>query len=427
MITLTNIQARRFILLKQGLLGDYRFSKKEGALAFIKQAGCIQFDPVNVCGKNADITLQSRVEDYSKEMLEELLYQDRLLFDYPDKVLSIIPMEYWAYFARYRKEAKDKGRDFDEIAKLEEWTKDYIEKHGAVSSKELPIDGKAKWHSTIFWSGNWQGESNVARSVLEQLYSAGELVIHHKKGTRKYYDLAINHIKAEKLQRADPLPDDFDHQKWRVLRRIGAVGLLWDRASDAWLNIWGLKGRSRTEVIAALVEEGKIIPVVVEGIKETLYCREEDRELLEVLLLYEEDEAQGDKGKRNERQTKESKDNQVIENKTLKKRCEFIAPLDPFMWDRKLIKALFDFEYTWEIYTPAHKRKYGAYVMPILYGEEFIGRIQLIHNRKENIMEVKNCWLEDGVKEKAKIRGVIKKQVKKFARFSDCKNVVWED
>ena len=81
---LSNRQARQFMLLKQGLLGEHKFIGKQGALDYIYQAGCIQFDPVNVCGRNAEITLQSRVKGYKKEHLDELLYEDRKLFDYPD-------------------------------------------------------------------------------------------------------------------------------------------------------------------------------------------------------------------------------------------------------------------------------------------------------------------------------------------------------
>ena len=82
MTELSKAQARAFILAKQGLLGSYRFSGKEGAYSYIRQAGCIQYDPVDVCGKNAELTLQSRVKGFRKPMLAELLYRDRLLVDY---------------------------------------------------------------------------------------------------------------------------------------------------------------------------------------------------------------------------------------------------------------------------------------------------------------------------------------------------------
>ena len=105
MIRISQLDARRFLLRKHGLLGPHRFCGKEGALAFVRQCGCIQFDLVDVCGKNAELTLQSRVKGFSKTMLFDLLYQDRQLVDYPDKQLAIIPVEDWPCFERYRKAA----------------------------------------------------------------------------------------------------------------------------------------------------------------------------------------------------------------------------------------------------------------------------------------------------------------------------------
>ena len=81
-IYLSKGEVRKFILYKQGLLGDYRFIGKSGVLDFIRQAGCIQFDPIDVCGKNAEIVLQSRISGFTKQMLFELLYTDRKLLDY---------------------------------------------------------------------------------------------------------------------------------------------------------------------------------------------------------------------------------------------------------------------------------------------------------------------------------------------------------
>ena len=80
-IHITQNEARKFILYKQGLLGDYRFEGKSGILDFVRQAGCIQFDPIDVCGKNAEIVLQSRIRGFTKTQLYELLYVDRKLVD----------------------------------------------------------------------------------------------------------------------------------------------------------------------------------------------------------------------------------------------------------------------------------------------------------------------------------------------------------
>lgn len=398
MLTLTNKQARQFILLKHGLLGTHKFVGKQGALEFVRQAGCIQFDPVDSCGKNAELTLQSRVKNFTKQTLSELLYTDRSLVDFPDKNLSIFPTEDWPYFQRYRQAAKDGGRNFPELEELEKQAIEYIRINGAVSSDDLPMQGSIHWHSSIHWSGVWNGNTNAARAVLEQLYSTGVLIIHHKNGSRKYYDLADKYLPTQLLDSPDPLPDDFAHKKWRVLRRIGAVGLLWNRPSDAWLNIWDMKSPERIQIFKELLSEGKILAVQVEGISAELYCRAEDHPLLET----------------------------VLENRDYKPRCEFLAPLDCFLWDRKLIKALFDFEYSWEIYTPAPKRKYGFYVLPILYGDRFAGRIEAVCQSKTNVLLVKNIWYEDGVRQTKKLLSEIDKTLKRFARFNQCDSIQFE-
>ena len=398
MLTLTNKQARQFILLKHGLLGAHKFIGKQGALEFVRQAGCIQFDPVDSCGKNAELTLQSRVKNFTKQTLSELLYTDRSLVDFPDKNLSIFPTEDWPYFQRYRQAAKDGGRNFPELEELEKQAIEYIRINGAVSSDDLPIQGSIHWHSSIHWSGVWNGNTNAARAVLEQLYSTGVLIIHHKNGSRKYYDLADKYLPAQLVDSPDPLPDDFAHKKWRVLRRIGAVGLLWNRPSDAWLNIWDMKSLERIQIFKELLSEGKILAVQVEGISAELYCRAEDHPLLET----------------------------VLENRDYKPRCEFLAPLDCFLWDRKLIKALFDFEYSWEIYTPAPKRKYGFYVLPILYGDRFAGRIEAVCQSKTNVLLIKNIWYEDGVRQTKKLLSEIDKTLKRFARFNQCGSIQFE-
>ena len=398
MLTLTNKQARQFILLKHGLLGTHKFVGKQGALEFVRQAGCIQFDPVDSCGKNAELTLQSRVNNFTKQTLSELLYTDRSLVDFPDKNLSIFTTEDWPYFQRYRQAAKDGGRNFPELEELEKQAIEYIRINGAVSSDDLPMQGSIHWHSSIHWSGVWNGNTNAARAVLEQLYSTGVLIIHHKNGSRKYYDLADKYLPAQLLDSPDPLPDDFAHKKWRVLRRIGAVGLLWNRPSDAWLNIWDMKSPERIQIFKELLSEGKILAVQVEGISAELYYRAEDHPLLET----------------------------VLENRDYKPRCEFLAPLDCFLWDRKLIKALFGFEYSWEIYTPASKRKYGFYVLPILYGDRFAGRIEAVCQSKTNVLLVKNIWYEDGVRQTKKLLSEIDKTLKRFARFNQCGSIQFE-
>ena len=106
-----------------------------------------------------------------------------------------------------------------------------------------------------------------------------------------------------------------------------------------------------------------------------------------------------------------------------KPRMEFLAPLDPLLWDKALIAALWVFSYSWEIYTPAEKRKYGAYTLPILWGEHFIGRIEAAADRREKVLRVKKIWLEPGVRPTKRIQSALDRRLIRFAEFNDCGSV----
>ena len=392
MLNITQDQARQFILIKQGLLGKHRFVGKDGAYSYVRQAGCLQYDPVDVCGRNAELTLQSRVKGFRKQMLDDLLYRDRRLVDYSDKELSIWPSEDWPYFSSYRKRSIEHGMKFDGMSELEMRAVEYIRKHGPVSSDTLPIEGKIFWHSSMHWSGNWETQSQAARSVLEQLYTDGILLIHHKSGSRKFYDLAERYLPAELLNATDPFEDEAAFLDWRILRRIGAEGMMWNRRSDAWLGI-GMTAQQREEAFERLETQGKITRAAVASMRYPLFMLSSDLPLMEKVTG-----GQADTGPR----------------------LEFIAPLDPMIWDRRLIEALWGFRYSWEIYAPASRRQYGYYVLPILYGDHFIGRIEPRADRKTGILTVSNVWLENGVRPTAKLAARIDSAVGRLARFNGC-------
>ena len=393
MITMTREQARRFILSKQGLLGQYRFAGKEGAYRYIRQAGCIQYDPVDVCGKNAELTLQSRVHGFTKKMLADLLYKDRLLVDYTDKELSVWPSEDWPYFSAYRDRSRTHGAGFPGIPELEKQAVAFIRENGPVSSDTLPIRGKVFWHSSMHWSGNRHGTSPAARSVLEQLYTDGVLLIHHKSGSRKYYDLADKYFNRDLLEADNPCPDEMSFIQWRIRRRIGAVGLLWNRRSDAFLGI-EMTADQRDEAFEKLESDDVIRKTAVEGIRFPLYFLTEDLPLAEAVLADAVDR---------------------------KPRLEFLAPLDPMLWDRKLIEAVWDYRYSWEIYTPAQKRKFGYYVLPMVYGEKMAGRIEAAADRKAETLVIKNIWYEPGIRQTKKLNAAVDAAIRRLAKFNDCR------
>ena len=389
-ITLTKKQARQFILIKQGLIGDYKFSGKDGVLEFVRQAGCVQYDPIDVCGKNAELVLQARVKGFTKKMLYDLLYLDRQLIDYFDKNLAILDVKDWPYVERIREGNKQGGRGREEVDQIQAEIMSIIAEKGAVCSKDIGFKEKIDW----YWSS-----TNLSRAALETLYFRGDLIVHHKKGTIKYYALAKDYIPKELLEAQDPYPEEMDHLRWRVLRRISAVGLLWNKPSDAWIALWNLKAKERNEVFNELQKTHQILEVNVEGCKDKFYCTATDYPIIDVVLA----------------ETK------------FKNRTELIAPLDSMMWDRKLIKELFDFEYKWEIYTPEEQRKYGYYVLPILMGEHFIGRVEVVADSKKKILRVKNIWFEKNVKPTKKIYEDLDRCFKRFMKFHEMMDITYDD
>ncbi|MCQ4924350.1 winged helix DNA-binding domain-containing protein [Tissierella carlieri] len=385
-VKLTNRQARHFILLKQGLVGNYKFIKEQGVCDYIKEAGCIQFDPIDVCGKNAELVLQSRVDGFSKEMLHKLLYIDRKLIDYFDKNMSIFSIKDWKYFSRQRAKHEKNGRSREQVNNVMDKIKEIIKAKGFVSSKDLSFKEQVDW----YWS-----PATLSRAALETLYFQGDLILNHKKGTIKYYSLAHEYIPEEILNAKDPNLTDEEHWKWRILRRIGAVGLLWNKSSDAWLGIDGLKSSNRNEIFQELLAEKKIIEVIIENISDAFYCLSEDKDIIDLVLDTDE----------------------------FQKRVEFIAPLDNMIWDRRLIKDIFNFEYKWEIYTPIAERKYGYYILPVLYGDTFIGRIEVINDKKLKQLVVKNFWFEDNIIKDDVFEDKIQDCLNRFANFNNCESI----
>jgi len=382
---LNNKQARQFLLRHHGLLGQHIYSGKDDILSFVRSVGCIQYDPVDVCGRNADIVLNSRIKGYKKEMLAELLYKDRLLVDYFDKNLSIFPVE--ALPALLDKttiggfaEAYE-SRGGDAVKRIEPVIRKLIEERGHISAGEVDIDKTIQWH--------WGIMTSLPRAALESMYYRGELIIHHKTGTNKSYSLMKDTIPAEILSAVLPFSTEEERLAWHLKRRIGAVGMLWNKPSDSLLGL-NMKAAERTVAFGKLIADGAIFGVEVDGLRDPLYIREDDREVLEA----------------------------VLSEKTYEPRAEFIAPLDNLIWDRKLIAALFGFEYKWEIYTPKEKRKFSAYALPVLCGDVFIGRVEAV--RKDRQLVIENIWSENGKPFGGRFKAAFEKCADRFAKLNEC-------
>ncbi len=418
MIQLSIEQARRFLLSWHGLAGPCRFFGKDGVMAFIRQVGCVQFDPIDVCGKNAELVLQSRIPGFSKRMLYELLYEDRRLIDYFDKNLAVFPVEDWKYFNRTREYYRKHGKSKVQVDAVASRVFDEIHRRGFVRSKDLDLPEKVDWH----WS-----HTRLSRAALESLYFQGRLAIHHKVGTAKYYAIAEDILPREALSDMNPCRDDDAFLQWWIRRRIGAVGLLWNRPSDAWLGIDGLRSEGRRQAFASLLEAGSIRPVRVIGVPEPFYYLPEAQPLMDAVIAdmsvcidSRVDTNTGGSGG----DTLSDMKTGTSESSPRGPRMELIAPLDNLLWDRRLIEKLFDFSYKWEIYTPAAQREYGYYVLPVLYGEQFIGRAELVCDRKNRELNIQGVWLEPGIVFDDQLKLVMRECFERFATFNDCAKVV---
>ena len=380
-LDITNQQARRFILAQQGLRPSYELAGKSGALSHIRRVGCIQFDPLNIVGHNPELVLQARVSDFRPVMLQELLYQDRQLLDGWDKNMSIYCVEDWPYFGRRREAARrNPGKSSGPVKSILPQVRQAIEEQGPLSSIDLDFN------QTVDWS--W-APTRLARAALESMYFWGELIIHHKIHTRKVYDFAHRHIPEELLSAVDPNETEAQYHDWRVLRRIGSVGLLWSKSGDAWLGMPGIKSKERQAALARLLKQGKVIEVHVEGIKPPLYMRSEDRITLD----------------------------KTVDSNDLLPRAVILAPLDNLLWDRRFVEELFDFYYIWEVYKPVAERRYGYYVLPILHGDRFVARFEPGQDKKSGALIIKKWWWESGVTPSKRMRSDLRRCFERFLSY----------
>lgn len=378
-VSLSKGRARRFILAQQGLWPPRQLKGKSGVLKIIRRLGCIQFDPLDIVGRNPELALQARVEDFRPAMLTELLYQERALLDGWDKNMSIYCVEDWPYFRRRREIYRDHaGKSAEQVEAVLPQIRTEIKKRGPLSSIDIDID------QTVDWS--W-APTRLARAALESMYNWGELVIYNKVHTRRVYDFANRHLPPDLLAAPEPNLSEEAYHDWYVLRRIGSVGLAKARAGDAWLGMGAIKTPQRYAAIERLIERGELIQVRVAGIDYPLYMRTSDQKYLDI--------------------ASDDPDPQAA----------VIAPLDNLLWDRKLVKALFDFEYIWEVYKPVAERQYGYYVLPVLYGDRFVARFEPGRDKENGDLVIKNWWWEPGVYQTVELRQSLDRGFKRFLDY----------
>jgi uncharacterized protein YcaQ len=362
-VTVSAEAARRFLVARH-LLAPAR--SVEGGVDAVREVfrrlGSVQFDPLAVAGRNHDLVLHARVVGYDPAWCEELLYERRELFEAYNKGLSLLPTSELPWFrVSWRIEERYEAELLAEHAEYAQKVLDRIRAEGPLSTLDFERGPSVEW---------WWAPTNVARAVLETYAVTGVLGLARRDGNRRYYELIERLFPAELLAEKVPLREQLLH---KLLSRFRAHGLLGTGGqAELWLGTGPAKpdpGRpdepSRTELREELISKGALVPVEVEGLRGQRFVL---REELELLSAPPEPPAS----------------------------VAFLAPLDPLMWDRQLLRTLFDFEYIWEVYTPQAKRRWGYYVLPILFRDRLVGRIEPRLERGNGRVQVVGAWWEDG-------------------------------
>ena len=370
--------ARRYLALHHFLAPPRSLpSGADGIPAVFDRLGSIQFDPIDVAGRNHDLVLLARVADYRREVMDRLLYEQRSLYETYNKGLSIVPTAElpWYRVAWDRARQRHQGEAFDEHAPLVEELLARIRDTGPMSSTDVEPRAAIDWY--------WR-PTNQVRAILEALAEAGILGLARRDGNRRVYDLAERLFPAETLAREAPVREAFRH---KLLSRYRAHGLLGTSGSaELWIGTsprvtQGSEGGlpsgavGRKELLAELVDRGDLLPVTVEAVRGTRFvpATEEDR-----LEAAEREVAAGEPPA------------------GIRAGVAFLAALDPLVWDRDLLRSLYGFDYIWEVYVPAARRRWGYYVLPVLYGDRLVGRIEPRIERKTDTLRIAGLWWEGG-------------------------------
>jgi uncharacterized protein YcaQ len=420
-ITLSPAAARRFILGKQGLWPGRRWKGKRGIERAMRAMEYLQLDPLQVVARSHDIALYGRVADYTPGRWEELCYRDRKFFDWGGW-LAVRPMEelpHWRVVMRReraephfvgdeqlsvraadikgddpaRRSRRSVGR---QLAAVIEEMRAAVRAKGTVSNRDFAIHTRRRM-------SNYRGRKDSA-VALYYLWRTGELMTHHRERFERVYGLA-KHIAPANLLResGDEEADAFIIRKtiaFNGLHRLRGAGS-GDIGNPVLSRV--LKRPVTTREVVRLREkmlaEGEIVAVEVKGLKDLHYALAADaKDLREV-------------GAGRVPRAWRPCDTTTREEVTL------LSPLD-IVTARERARALFDFDYKWEVYVPLAQRKYGYYVLPILWDDAFAARIDLKLDRASNTLMVGGIWFENrATASNSEFRDALATGMARFMRF----------
>ncbi|NWJ44596.1 MAG: winged helix-turn-helix domain-containing protein [Chloroflexi bacterium] len=356
---LSRDSVRLIMLATQNLLEPPKAtSDKEGVLNTIRQMGVLQIDTINVIARSPYLVLWSRVGEYNATLLESLLAEGNL-FEYWSHEACFLPIEDYPLYRRLMLD-KRKGWHPDsawvEENKAEiEYVIERIRNNGAARSADfLRKDGLK---ASGWW--DWKPE----KIILEYLFNSGELMIAARPNFHRVYELR---------ERILPHWEDSSTPAYSevieglVLKTVQALGITHPR----WIaDYFRLKKKEIPPLLEKLVSENRLKLIEVEGWDSSGYYHPDNHPLIQ----------------------------QATEGSLDATHTTLLSPFDPLVWDRNRARELFDFNYTIECYTPAPKRQYGYFSLPILWRGKLIGRLDPKAHRRERLFEIKSLHFEPQV------------------------------
>jgi uncharacterized protein len=333
---------------------------KADLLATIRRMGVLQIDTIHVVARSPYVVLWSRLGAFPQEWLTDLLAEGAL-FEYWAHEACFLPIESYPLFRRQMLDAANMGLKWKYS---QEWAAQngealervlaYVREHGPARSSDFErTDGQA---------GGWW-EWKPEKRALETLFTAGELMIARRHNFQRIYDLHERVLPDWDDARVPPIEQTRHTLALQAVRGLGVTSARW--VADYFRT----SQRDTAPLLPALVAEGALIEAAVEGWQSPAYIHPDNQALAE-------DAAAG---------------TLVPDLTTL------LSPFDPLVWDRARALAMFGFDYRIECYTPAPKRRYGYFTLPILRRGQLIGRLDPKAHRKEGRLEIKALHLEPGI------------------------------
>jgi uncharacterized protein YcaQ len=383
---LTRTQARALMLAAQGMLQrPAKKATRADLLRAIRRMCVLQIDTINVVARSPYIVLWSRLGDYEIRWLEELLAEGKL-FEYWSHEACFLPVEDYRLY---------RHRMLDAVGMGWHYSQSWVESHRAEIDALLELIRErgpvraSDFERTDGVAGGWW-EWKTEKRALEMLFTKGELMIARRQNFQRVYDLRERVLPS---WHDGLMPSVEEVRRELALKAVRALGV----TTASWVSDYFRSDKRRTmETVAALAGEGLLLSVLVEGWKEPALVHPENRKLLK----------------------------DVIADKLKPELTTLLSPFDPLVWDRARARVMFDFDYRLECYTPAPKRRYGYFTLPILHRGTLAGRLDAKAHRKDGLFEVKSLHLEPHARVNHEMVAGLAGAIKEFAGWHKTPSVV---